>query len=79
MCLTTHEYSISSPQYRLRSLHCHLYPLIQECRNKKKALLELKMQKRKGKKICICAWESLFCCQRYIDATVQEMSKMKKD
>lgn len=57
---------------RFKSLHCHLYPKLQFCVDKKQQLLEDKKKRQAEgddvtKRICECSWKKIICCSVYKD------------
>ncbi len=66
--------------FRFKSLHCHLYPKIEWCLDKKKQIVEDK----KGREInsvrqtCECSWKKIVCCNVYKENYYNFMTNEKK-
>ena len=60
------------PNYRFKSIHCHLFPTLQWCIDKKQHLAavleEIKNSDVKGKHKCVCTWKMPMCCEVWKDA-----------
>ena len=51
--------------FRFKSLHCHLYPNLQWCLEKKQQVAEELLHQSKND--CLCSWKKLICCKVYQD------------